>query len=408
MAVVSNAESIFSSRGFRQYFIGQSLSMLGDGFRTLAIPLLAYKLTGSALATGTALFCEFLPFSLFALVGGSLADRLDRRALMIGADAVRCVVLLFFALAFARGFLTLPMIYAGLVVISVCAAVFLGGQSPSLPYLLGRERVTEATAALTAAESTTNTLMPVIGASIFASFGPLPALLINAFTYLGSQLSLSRIETLGPDEPHGLPTFAHILDDVRVGFRVLFGDRGLRAQAIMAFGLNTFGLGGYSILIPFLKHGYDATDQQVGIFLSIIAVGALGGALFAGRTANRWPFGRALSIAYAIDALCFVPVVAVHNFWVAAICWSASSACGLFQFAQIVGFRIRVTPDGYVGRLMGAVRLFVIGGPAFAIPVFGWIADRHGPYTAMWLSAVGFLVIAVSALAIPAIRDETR
>ncbi|MBV8371893.1 MAG: MFS transporter, partial [Candidatus Eremiobacteraeota bacterium] len=125
--------SIFASRAFRQYFVGQSLSLLGDGLRTLAVPLLAYHLTHSALSTGAAFICEIVPFSLFSLVGGSLADRLDRRKLMIGCDAIRFAVMAFFAIAYWLHVLTLPMIYSGLVVISICAAAFLGGQSSSIP-----------------------------------------------------------------------------------------------------------------------------------------------------------------------------------------------------------------------------------------------------------------------------------
>src|SRR6185437_14511015 len=114
--------------------------MLGDGLRTLAIPLLAFKLTHSALSTGTAFICEVVPFSLFALVGGSLADRVDRKTLMIACDAVRFLVMSLFAILWAAHALTLPMIYGGLVIISICAAAFMGGQSPSIPYMLGKER----------------------------------------------------------------------------------------------------------------------------------------------------------------------------------------------------------------------------------------------------------------------------
>ena len=73
------APSVFASRTFRRYFAGQSLSFIGDGLRLLSVPLLAFHLTHSALSTGTALICEVAPYSLFALVGGSLADRVHRR-----------------------------------------------------------------------------------------------------------------------------------------------------------------------------------------------------------------------------------------------------------------------------------------------------------------------------------------
>jgi hypothetical protein len=69
-AVARLRPSVFESRGFRQYFLGQSLSVLGDGLRTLAIPLFAYHLTHSALSTGASLVCEIGPFSLFGIAGG--------------------------------------------------------------------------------------------------------------------------------------------------------------------------------------------------------------------------------------------------------------------------------------------------------------------------------------------------
>jgi hypothetical protein len=64
------ARGIFASRSFRQYYSGQTLSLIGDGLRTLAVPLIVYRLTGSALSTGVSYVCEIVPFALFTLVGG--------------------------------------------------------------------------------------------------------------------------------------------------------------------------------------------------------------------------------------------------------------------------------------------------------------------------------------------------
>lgn len=402
------ARGVFASRAFRRYFAGQSLSYIGDGLRTLSVPLLAYHLTHSALSTGTALICEVAPFSLFALVGGSLADRLDRRRLMIVCDAVRFAVMAFFAVAYAAHVLTLPMIYGGLVVISICAAGFLGGQSSSLPYLLGRDQATKGIAVLIAAENTSNLIAPAIGGALFAYFGPLPSLAINAATYLASQLSLIWIPSLGPDRPGGLPTLRHLVADIQLGYRQLWADLGMRAQAFAAFSLNIFGFGGYAVLIPFLKKGFDATDQQVGIFFGVSALGAIAGASLAARYPDRWPFGRAIVTAYLLDAVIFIPVVLVKNVWVAAAFWATSNAIGNFEIAQILGFRMRVTPPETVGRVMGAVRLLVLAGMAPGVLLFGWVADHRSPHAAMSISAAGYVVIALIALFVPAIRNEKR
>jgi MFS family permease len=397
------APSIFRSRAFRQYFIGQSLSMLGDGLRTLAVPLLAYHLTHSALSTGGAFICETVPFSIFALIGGSLADRLDRRKLMIGCDAVRFAVMAFFAIAY-----WLPMIYGGLVVISTCAAAFLGGQSSSIPYMLGRERSTEAIAVLIASENTSNLVAPVVGGALFAYFGPLPALTLNALTYLASQISLSRIGTLGPETAGGLPSLAQLRNDVMLGFQQLWGDLTMRVQTLAGLAFNFFGFGCYAILIPFLKKGFGATDQQVGIFLGIAAAGAVAGAAFAAKFARRWPFGRALTMAYAIDALIFIPVVLTKNLWLAAAFWAAANTVANFEVAQIIGFRMRVSPEAMIGRVMGAVRLIVLSSIAPGVLIFGYVSDKYSPLAAMWIGAVGYIVIAAVAVSIPTLRNETR
>jgi MFS family permease len=408
VVAAEKAPSIFASRTFRQYFVGQSLSMLGDGLRTLAIPLLAYHLTHSALSTGAAFICEIAPFALFSLIGGSLADRLDRRKLMIGSDAIRFAVMAFFAIAYWLHFLTLPMIYGGLIVISICAAAFLGGQSSSIPYMLGRERSTEAIAVLIASENTSNLVTPVIGGALFAYFGPLPALTLNALTYLASQISLSRIPSLGPEESAGLPSIRNLGADIALGFRLLWGDLTMRIQAVAGLVFNFFGFGSYAILIPFLKKGFGASDQQVGIFLGISAVGAVAGAAFAARYSRRWPFGRALTTAYVLDAFLFVPVVLVSNLWVAAAFWAASNTVANFEIAQIIGFRMRVTAEAKVGRVMGAVRLSVLSGMAPGVLLFGYVADRYSPHAAMWIGCLGFVVMAVTAVSIPALRNETR
>jgi MFS family permease len=382
--------------------------MLGDGLRTLAVPLLAYHLTHSALSTGAAFICEIAPFSLFSLVGGSLADRLDRRKLMIGCDAIRFAVMAFFAIAYWLHVLTLPMIYGGLVVISICAAAFLGGQSSSIPFLLGKERSTEAIAVLIASENTSNLVTPVIGGALFAYFGPLPALTLNALTYLASQLSLMRIPSLGPDTVAGVPTIAHLGDDIVLGLRQLWGDVTMRVQTIAGFSFNFFGFGSYATLIPFLKKGFAATDQQVGIFLGITAVGAVAGASFAAKYSRRWPFGRALTTAYLLDALLFIPVVITNNIWVAAAFWAATNTLANFEIAQIIGFRMRVSPEEMIGRVMGAVRLIVLSSIAPGVLIFGYVADKYSPHAAMWIGCIGFIVVAFAAFAVRPLREETR
>jgi MFS family permease len=401
-------KSIFAERGFRFYFAGQALSFVGDGLRTLAIPLLVFKLTGSALSLGITYALEFLPFALFGLVGGSLADRLDRRRLMIGCDFVRFAIIGLFALAYWRGFLSLTMLYAGIVLVSATAAVFMGGQASSIPYLLGKQRASQAIAALIAAEQTSNLVTPPLGGLLFSLGGPLPALVVNAFTYLTSQISIALVPTMGPEFPGGLPTLKELVADIRESFRFLTADVAMRTVSLMSLGLNMFGMMATAVFIAFLKREFHASDAQVGLSFGIIAVGSLFGSVLAGSVGRSWPYGLSLCIAYTIDGLIFMPVIWAHDLWVVIAFWSLASIAASFEVTQILGWRMRVIPEDKVGRVFGVARLIALIGVVPGTIGGGYLADHFGVRVPIVVSAVGYLLLASVAFAVPALRNDKR
>jgi MFS family permease len=400
--------SIFAERGFSYYFGGQCLSYLGDGLRTLAIPLLVFHLTGSALSTGVTYALEILPFALVGLVGGSLADRTDRRRLMIGCDFVRFAIMAAFSVEYWRGALTLPMLYAGIVVLSAAAAVFMGGQASSIPFLVGAGRSSRAVAALVAAEQTSNFITPPLGGAIFAAAGALPALAVNAFTYLLSQISLLAVPTLGPDAPGAWPRLGVILSDIRDGFRFLAADAAMTAVTLASFGLNFLGMLGFSITIPYLKTVFGAGDALVGLTFGGIAIGSVAGALIAGRFGPRWHFGSALCVAYVLDAVLFLPVLFAQNVLTVAIFYGLASAAGSFQVTQIVGWRLRIVPGDKIGSVFGAVRLVALIGMVPGAIIGGYLAQLYGPRFAIIVSGIGFLAFAFYIISSRAVREECR
>jgi MFS family permease len=402
------AESVFRNRSFSLFYVGQAFSYVGDGLRLIAIPLLVYHLTGSALSIGVTYALELGPFAIFGLVGGSLADRLDRRTLMIGCDFVRFAVLALFAVGFARGFLSVALLYVGIVIISIAAAIFMGCQSTSIPYLIGKDRATQAVSALMAAEQTTQTILPPIGGAMFALVGPLPALAVNALTYGISQISIASIDTLGPERPSGAPTATQVLRDIRGGFGFMWDDAALRALSFVQLVLNFFGLMTGAVFIPFLKRDFGASDQMVGYALGIGAIGAVVGSFYAGRVPKSWPFGRVLMIAYAIDGLMFVPVMLTHSLAIAIVFLTITNACVLFEIGQIVGWRMRVIPEELVGRVFGAVRLVVLVGTVPGAVLGGALADHFGPRMSIVVSGIGYLTLALLVPTIGVLRRERR
>jgi MFS family permease len=398
--------SVFASSPFRRYYAGQALSYLGDGLRTLAIPLLVFRMTGSAVSLGLTFAVELLPFAVFSLLGGSLADRLDRRALMLGSDAVRFAIMALFTLAVWRGVLSLPFLYAGVFLLSVCAAIFLGAQASSIPYLLGKDRAKAAVAALVATEQGVNLIAPPLGGAIFGLAGALPALAINAVTYLTSQISLATVSSFGPERPGGFPSPAEIGRDVAAGFRFLFADRVMRTLTLSSTAMNAVAIFGFVAMIPYLKREFGATDQLVGLAFGCFSIGSVAGSVVAGRT--HWPFGRALAVAFVVDALAWLPVI-----WAPTMAWAVGAvtvcaACGAYEVTAIVSWRMRVIPEELIGRVFGVVRLLVLAGMVPGSILGGVIADRWGTRSVMGISGVAFLILALVLAASPRVRAERR
>ena len=404
--VTARTPSVFRSSAFARFYAGQTLSYLGDGLRTLAIPLLVFRLTGSAAAIGWTWGLEFVPYALLSVVAGSFADRVDRRRLMIACDALRFTVMVLFSVLFATGHLSVGMIYAGVVVLAIGGAMFLGAQTPTLPYLLGKERAKPAIAALLATEQTVNLIAPPIGGTLMGLLGPLPALIGNALTYLCSQAAIVSVRTFGPDEPAAIPTAREIRADVATGWRYVWGDPAMRAASCASFFFNAFGSIGFVALIPYFKRAFDASDISVGIAFGCFSAGAALGAYVAGRT--HWPIGRVLVVAGLLDALGWLPLAWAPTMPIAVAGVMAASVCAGYYVTSMVSWRMRIVPEDVVGRVFGVAKLVVLLGVLPASLLGGWLADHAGVRATMAISAFGLLACSVGLIASRAFREERR
>jgi MFS family permease len=404
--LTARAASVLRSSSFARFYAGQTLSYLGDGLRTLAIPLLVFRLTGSGAAIGWAWGLELLPYAAVSVIGGSLADRVDRRRLMLACDALRFVVMMLFAVALATGRLTIGMIYAGVLILAIGGSIFLGAQSSSIPFLLGKDRVKAGVAALQATEQGVNLIAPPIGGAIFGVAGPLPALLLNAITYLASQVSIASVPTFGPEKPSGIPSPREIAADITAGWRFLWGDRALRTLSLYNALFNSVATIGFVSLIPYFKRAFGAEDHVVGIAFGCFAAGAALGSVIAGRT--HVPFARGLLLTYVLDGLSWLPLAWTQALPLAIAAMVVSSACTGYGVTTIVSWRMRVIPEHLVGRVFGVIRLIVLGGILPGSVLGGWLADRVGVRPTMEITAFGYLAIALTLAVSRTVRAERR
>ncbi len=404
--VTARPASVFRSSAFSRFYAGQAFSYLGDGLRTLAIPLLVFRLTGSATALGWTWGLELLPYAFVSLIAGSLGDRVDRRRLMITCDALRFIVIALFAVLFATGHLTLWMIYTGVLMLAIGGAFFLGAQTPSIPFMLGKDRVQGAVAALSATEQSVNLVAPPIGGVLFALVGPLPALIINAITYLISQVAIASVRTFGPDVPGALPSVREIVGDVAAGWRFLCADKAMLRLSFASCCFNFIGSVGFVALIPYFKRAFGAGDHVVGLAFGCFAAGAALGAFIAGRT--HWAFGPAVIVAYLLDGVGWLPLPWTHSLPIAIGGVAFSSLASGYVITTIVSWRLRVIPEELVGRVFGVVRLVVLVGILPGSVLGGWFGDHLGVRMTMLISAVGYFAFTSILVFSRTVRMERR
>lgn len=403
---IARPSSVFASTAFARFYAGQALSYLGDGLRTLAIPLIVFRLTHSATAVGLTWGLELFPYALVSLVGGSLADRLDRRRVMIACDAVRFAVMAILAYVFWSGHISVAGIYVAVVVLAVAGSVFLSCQATVVPYLLGRERAKSGVAALFATEQSVNLVAPPIGGSLLSIAGPLPALIANALTYLCSQAAIASVPDFGPEHPKPFPSAREVRDDIVLGWRGMTRDRVMVLMTSASFVFNLVGTIGYVALIPFFKREFGASDVAVGIAWGCFALGSGIGAAIAGKT--HWPIGRAIVITYLVDGVAWFALPLGTTMWFAVLGATISSICAGYNVTQIVSWRMRVIREDEVGRVFGVVRCVVLAGILPASILGGRLGDAIGARPTMLISAIGFLAVGIVLACSRQVRAERR
>jgi predicted MFS family arabinose efflux permease len=113
-------------------------------------------------------------------------------------------------------------------------------------------------------------------------------------------------------------------------------------------------------------------------------------------------------VAYALDGVLFIPVMFTHNLMVALAFFAVTNGVVVFEISQIIGWRIRVTPEEMVGRVTAAARLVALCGTVPGALIGGWLGDHHGPRSAIIVSGVGYLLMAALVGLSPAMRREDR
>jgi MFS family permease len=359
-----------------------AVSNLGDGVTLAAAPLLAASITRDPRAIGAVGVAWSLPWLLFALVSGAVADRADRRRLMVGADLVRVVSLAALTAAVVSGRASIPALVALFFVNATAETVFDTAWQSTLPMVVDHDDLPRANGWLQTIEFAGNGLLgPALGGVLFAAAAAAPFAVDKASFGVSALLLATlpgRFRAAGPastsDGPAPRPT---LRADIAEGVRWLLGHRVLRTIWVLAI-VNIVEMAGLAMLVLLAQDVLGLDARGYGLLLACLAVGGVLGGTVAARLHRRLGdqgsvVGSILlmSVGWALPATTALPVVAgagVALYGLAAVWWNVVT----------VSFRQAVVPQRLQGRVNSAYRLVTWGTVSVGAAAGGIVVAQLG------------------------------
>lgn len=393
---------------FRRLWVGDALGQLGAQLTGIALPVLAVRDLGATeWQMGLLTAAETAAFLVIGLPTGAWVDRMRKRRVLVAADLVRAVTLAAVVVLALTGHASMPVLYAGALVLGVATVFFDVAHQSYVPGLVGLEHIGEGNAKLQATQSVAQVAAPALGGALLRVVAAPLVVAVNAVTYLVSAVAVGRIrqvESLPPAE-HRRP----LREEIAEGLRFVVRHPLLRRiVACTAIG-NLFTAMSGALIVLYALRDLGLDEAAYGTVLSASAVGGLVGALASDRLVRWVGEGRIIPLAalgFAPGAL-LTPLASV----LPAPPQLTLIAGGVLFFSLVVvynvaqvSFRQRVCPPALLGRMNASVRFIVWGTTPVGGLLGGWLGHSWGVLPTLWTAAAGSVLAALPVLLSPLLR----
>lgn len=369
------------------------MSNLADGVFKLALPLVAIRYTQEPVLIAGISLVASLPWLVFALQAGAIADRLDRRRIMLGANIARAMLLGAVAASVAFGIESIWVLYAVALLVGVSETLYDTSAQSILPQIVGRDQLSRANGRLYAVEMTANQFAgPPLGGLLVAA-GAVVAFAVPAGLWLVAVGALFlvrgnfKVERSAP---------ASMRLEIMVGLRFLWRNRVLRTLAFMTGIFNLTSSAAFAIYVLFAVGPTSAmklTDAQVGLLFTTSAIGSLLGSFVAEYIERR--IGRSLTLSFAIVTgalMLLTPAFTANAFIIGAALLIGGFGIVLWDVVA-VSLRQRITPDPLLGRVNSGYRMLSWGTMPLGAAVGGVLGQFLGLTPVFLITGIGTLCI---------------
>ncbi|MDM5187958.1 MFS transporter [Bacillus sp. DX4.1] len=389
-----------ATRNIILMMIGKMTSLLGAGVYAFAMGLYVLKTTGSGTGFAITLICGSVPRMICGPIAGAVADRVNRRWLVIGADLLSSIIMLTMFLLSTTWGLSLPFIYVSAALLAICASFYTVAFTASIPTLVDGERIQQASSLNQTATSLSTILGPIIGGMVFGFLSINFFFLLNGITFfLAVIIQLFIVFNLYKVQSE--QGKAHFLTSIKEGFSYVKKQRNIYSMIKLAIWLNFFGCA-IQVALPYIViQNLQLSSKQLGVVEGMLAVGMLIGAIVLSVRKEVNNMFRVIRIGLFILAclyLCTVfPLLVALPKTVSFIYYIFFMLlCGIMQAAINIPLQVYVqktTDPGYLGRVFGLFEAIVPVIAPIGLILYGVLLDAIPTSVVMTISGVGLLLV---------------
>lgn len=386
---------------FRRYWWARVVSVTGTVVTTVALPVLVYRLTGSPALTALTTTLEALPYLLVGLVAGAVADRVDRRRLMVAADLLNVVVVGSVPLAWFLGHLTVPHVLVAAFLVQTVFTFYDGANFGALPVLVGTARVADANAAVWSVGGVIDLVGPAAAGAALAVLAPAELLVVDAASYAVSAVLVARIgrPLSRPRERRaGREGLAAVGGEVREGLAFLWRHAGVRTMTAMGTLQSAAGGGFMALFVPWSDRvlGIGTSGWRFGVLYSVWGIGGVAAASASARLQRRLGAPWVCLLAMPLSAAAGIAATLTGSWVVAAVLLVAWGVAYQLVLVASITYRQTVTPEHLLGRVNTTARMLSWGvGWSLGAVVAGLLSDGLGVQRTMLALACASVVAAL-------------
>ncbi|RAN75042.1 MFS transporter [Bacillus sp. SRB_331] len=389
-----------ATRNIILMMIGKMTSLLGAGIYTFAMGLYVLKTTGSGMGFATTLICGSIPRMICGPIAGAVADRVNRRWLVIGTDLLSSLtMLIMFILATIFG-PSLLFIYVSAALLSICASFYSVSLTSSIPNLVDEVRIQKASALNQTASSLSNILAPIIGGVVFGFFSIKTFFLLNSITFfLAVIVQLFIVFDLYKKEL--AESKEHFLTSIKEGFSYVKRQHEIYGLMKIAVGVNFFASALFVSLPYIIIKNLHLSSKQLGVVEGMLAVGMLIGAIVLSvRKEVNNPFRSVyiglflfagLSLCTVFPLLVIIPKVASFIYYITFMILTGISMMVVNIPMQV--HMQKTTDPNYLGRVFGLLETISTAIAPLGMIVYGLLLDMLPTSIVMMTLGGGLLLV---------------